>query len=141
MAIATNTTYRVDTHNVVHETIEGEVIVIHLLQGNYYSLGGSGPAIWQRLLAGASVEQIAGSIPTRGAGPGEAIEQVTSLIESLLADNLLEPAAEAPPEVPPAEEGEWLPPVLERYTDMNDYFLLDPIHEVDATGWPNRQET
>ena len=28
------------------------------------------------------------------------------------------------------------PPRLERYTDMKDYFLLDPIHEVDTAGWP-----
>ena len=28
------------------------------------------------------------------------------------------------------------PPRLERYTDMKDYFLLDPIHEVDSAGWP-----
>ena len=27
-------------------------------------------------------------------------------------------------------------PRLERYTDMKDYFLLDPIHEVDTAGWP-----
>jgi hypothetical protein len=27
-------------------------------------------------------------------------------------------------------------PVLNRYTDMQDLLLLDPIHEVDETGWP-----
>ena len=27
-------------------------------------------------------------------------------------------------------------PRLERYNDMKDYFLLDPIHEVDTAGWP-----
>ena len=28
-------------------------------------------------------------------------------------------------------------PVLNKYTDMQDLLLLDPIHEVDATGWPS----
>ena len=28
-------------------------------------------------------------------------------------------------------------PVLNKYSDMQDLLLLDPIHEVDDTGWPN----
>ena len=28
-------------------------------------------------------------------------------------------------------------PVLEKYTDMAELLLLDPIHDVDATGWPH----
>jgi hypothetical protein len=27
-------------------------------------------------------------------------------------------------------------PVLDKYTDMQELLLLDPIHEVDASGWP-----
>jgi len=34
------------------------------------------------------------------------------------------------------ERSAFAPPVLERYTDMQDYFLLDPIHEVSPEGWP-----
>ena len=26
-----------------------------------------------------------------------------------------------------------------RLTDMQELLVLDPIHEVDATGWPNRR--
>jgi hypothetical protein len=29
------------------------------------------------------------------------------------------------------------PPILEKYVDMQDLLLLDPIHEVDERGWPN----
>jgi hypothetical protein len=28
-------------------------------------------------------------------------------------------------------------PVLHKHTDMQDLLLLDPIHEVDETGWPS----
>jgi len=28
-------------------------------------------------------------------------------------------------------------PVLHSYTDMQDVLLLDPIHDVDETGWPS----
>jgi hypothetical protein len=29
--------------------------------------------------------------------------------------------------------------VLERYTDMQELLLLDPIHDVDESGWPHRK--
>ncbi len=28
-------------------------------------------------------------------------------------------------------------PILHKFTDMQELLLLDPIHEVDETGWPN----
>lgn len=27
-------------------------------------------------------------------------------------------------------------PIFHKYTDMEDLLLLDPIHDVDETGWP-----
>ena len=133
--------YRVDAGNIVHETIEGEVIVIHLLNGSYYSLGGGGPEIWQHLLTGATAGQIAAALPAGGAGESEVSAAVEDFMRSLAADGIIVAVPEgngAGPRERPA--GAWVPPVFERYTDMKDYFLLDPIHEVDAAGWPNRQE-
>jgi hypothetical protein len=34
-------------------------------------------------------------------------------------------------------EGKFEAPVLQKYTDMQDLLLLDPIHDTDETGWPN----
>lgn len=31
------------------------------------------------------------------------------------------------------------PPVLNKFTDMQELLLLDPIHDVDETGWPKRK--
>jgi len=137
------TRYRVDARNVVHETIEGEVIVIHLLNGSYYSLGGGAPEIWEHLLSGASSEQLAAAIPARGAADGEVAKAVDEFLAALLEDGLIVADGDgAPVNGAPAAgraEGAWVPPAFERYTDMKDFFLLDPIHEVDAAGWPNRQ--
>ena len=30
--------------------------------------------------------------------------------------------------------------VVDRYNDMRELLLLDPIHDVEETGWPNRRE-
>ena len=43
---------------IVHETVDGEVIAIDLADGSYYSLAGSGPAIWELLGRGVSEAEI-----------------------------------------------------------------------------------
>ena len=42
---------------VVHETIDGETVVINLATGNYYSIEGSGADLWSRLLAGETADE------------------------------------------------------------------------------------
>ncbi len=32
-------------------------------------------------------------------------------------------------------------PVLDVYSDMQDLLLLDPIHDVDETGWPTPKDS
>jgi hypothetical protein len=31
--------------------------------------------------------------------------------------------------------------MLQKFTDMQDLLLLDPIHEVDESGWPRVPQT
>ena len=131
---------RIDTENVVHETVDGELIAIDLSGGSYYSLSGSGPAIWSLLLGGATETEVCEALALAYEGEPEAIRgAVASLFEQLLESGLAVPgdgAGEARALDAPAEKAAFEPPKLERYTDMKDYFLLDPIHEVDAAGWP-----
>ncbi len=49
--------FRVDPDKVVHETIEGEAILIHLDNGYYYSLDGAGAEIWGLLAESRSVDE------------------------------------------------------------------------------------
>ena len=51
--------YRLNDKDVVSEVLDGEVIVIHLQSGTYYSTLASGADIWNALLSGRSVEEIA----------------------------------------------------------------------------------
>jgi hypothetical protein len=132
-----DTLYRVNSGDVVHEMIEGEVIAIDLARGSYYNLAGSGPRIWSQLVEGASPASIAAGFEDGG----EDVEQeVATLVERLAAEALIveqpDRTCNAPAPVP--EPVPFEPPRFEKYTDMQDYFLLDPIHEVDASGWPNR---
>jgi hypothetical protein len=132
---------RIHPENVVHEEVDGEVIAIDLSGGAYYSIAGSGTAIWAQLAAGASEEEIRAAVATRfDADPETVAGEVAGLLERLRECGLVvavEQEGETPTLPPAAGEKEpFEPPRFERYTDMKDYFLLDPIHEVDAAGWP-----
>jgi hypothetical protein len=139
--VADETRLRVNSENAVYEEVDGELIVIDLGSGSYYSLSGSGPAIWQMLVGGASAAEIGTALEARFDAALEEIEAaVGGLIARLRENELIVAADEAAPPAMSAEGNgarePFQPPVFERYTDMKDYFLLDPIHEVDPAGWP-----
>ena len=126
---------------IVHETVDGEVIAIDLANGSYYSLAGSGPAVWELLGDGVSEVEINTALADRfDAGAEEIGPAVSALLGELQEHGLVAvsegEAATRPASVNPGEKAAFEPPRLERYTDMKDYFLLDPIHEVDTAGWP-----
>ena len=144
--------FELDRRRVVHETIDGEVILIHMETGFYYSLEGPGSEIWDSLVAGCDPDETARRLRTRYVAPPGAIEgAVSALAEELCEERLLDRAHEPPTNgatagapVPgggdtttPREEFE--APVLHRYTDMADFMLVDPIHDVEESGWPNRK--
>jgi hypothetical protein len=135
---------RVKAPEVIHETIDGEVIIINLGNGNYYSVKGSGASVWRILHEnpGITVDQLTAAVASRH----ETSEDITAAIKQLVADLQQEDLVATdgdPITVTPASNGaavgEWQPPVLEKYTDMQDLVLLDPVHEVEPAGWPRAQ--
>ncbi len=133
---------------IVHETIEGETIVLNLKNGHYYSFDGIGPLVWEMIVAGVEVDRIAEGL--KKAIPDVSFdlpEVVDEFIEELKSNEIItertigdEPVTEtasaesAIPSVIAADQ--LMPPRFHRYTDMRDVLLLDPIHDVDSKGWP-----
>ena len=76
----------------------------------------------------------------------EALDRIVKpFIEHLRAEDLIvaQPTADADASHWPsnviASAGQLLPvepPVLHKYTDLQDLLLLDPIHDTDEAGWP-----
>ena len=135
---------RVNAPQVIHESIDGEVIIINLTSGNYYSVKGSGADVWALIeqSPGATRADLAGALELRFEGSQSEID---GLLESFLSDLRAEgrvtdadPSGDPPVFEAPADgmRQPFSAPLLEKYTDMQDLVLLDPVHEVDATGWP-----
>jgi hypothetical protein len=130
----------------MHERIEDEVIVIDLATGSYYSLRNVGATIWTELERGAAEDEIVAALERRYEASSEEIgAAVGRLVKELAVEGLVEPTqANGNGAADPAssEEGNvsreaFSAPVLEKHTDMQDLILLDPVHEVDARGWPH----
>ena len=52
------TRFAVTRPNVMHETIDGEVIVIDVRTGMYYNLSGTGAAVWHSIEQELSIDEI-----------------------------------------------------------------------------------
>ena len=127
---------RINSPAVNHQSIDGEVVAINLATGAYYSLRNLAAAIWERIDAGRLPDAILAEVATLyGEDARPAVEK---FLDQLADEGLLvhgRHAASITPAPLPATFG---PPVFEKFTDMQDLLLLDPIHEVDEIGWPHR---
>jgi hypothetical protein len=138
--------YVASERRVVHETLDGETVLVQLATGAYYSLRGSGAAAWERLAAGAAPAQVAADLAVlHGADEAQVLDDVLALVDRLLEEGLLEAASGAEPAgnggPPPVSiaAGDWTAPTLEVFTDMKDFLLLDPLHDVGDPDWPRPQ--
>ncbi len=124
----------------VAQEFEGEVIVLNLTSGTYYSLRDLGAALWRDLAAGHPVESLAALAASSLGG----IQPVVDFAAHMEAQGLLRPASgpaalvEEPLLVAALASGA-SDLIFEIYEDMQSLFLLDPVHEVDETrGWPTQ---
>ena len=73
---------------------------------------------------------------------------ILAFVAELINESLLVKATE---ELPPDDTSEieellkksaknFTPPKVNKYSDMQDLLLLDPIHDVDEKGWPESKD-
>jgi hypothetical protein len=135
--------YRANAPHVIAETIGGETIIVHLSTGCYYNLGGTAVDIWEAIAAGNPPDAITRQLVARyDAGEAEIEAAVSRILEELQREELIVVSDEdgAPAVEDPTAEATRAPfeePSLSKFTDMQDIILLDPVHEVDARGWPH----
>lgn len=136
--------FRVNHPQVINETIDGEAIMINLVTGSYYSLDSVGGEVWGLVEQSLSVDDIVTELGRRYEASDDAIRSaVENLLDQLHREQLVEhdhappSSPSAPTEPPPAARVPFRAPRLEKFTDMQDLILLDPVHEVDSRGWPH----
>ena len=135
----------VNSPTVIHDTIDGASVVINLGSGRYYSLQETATTIWQHVNAGASVNEVVNQLTRMyDSGDLDLRPVVGGFMEQLLQEGLIRPAGvdgmaavAADADAEPVEPRQpFALPKLDIYDDLEDLLLLDPIHEVDESGWP-----
>ncbi len=140
-----NKSFKIAAPKVIHETIDGEVVIANLDNGNYYSLEKVGAYIWSAIEKNATLGGIVKSVKCsyKGSSPDNDMEKaVIRLVRELEKEGIITvhsdniPSGDSGSAAEPSDRTSFEEPVLNKYTDMQDLLLVDPIHEVDETGWP-----
>jgi hypothetical protein len=142
--------YRVNKPNVIEEVLEGEAVIVNLATGSYYSTEHSGAVIWSLLAQGTTVPEIIAYLEAHYTElPDDVDKIVNQWLNVLEAESLVVAAPDdsgtGAARAGVAAGGEqtktpFTEPKIEKYTDMEDLLLLDPIHDANETGWPRTSE-
>lgn len=128
--------YTIAGRDIVSESFDGDIVVLDLNSGKYFSFTDSGCAVWEALAAGAPLDML---LP---AGAGYSIADLQGFLDKLLDHRLLAVRRDATDtslsekfagKVRAATEK----PDLFVFDDLADLFKADPIHDVEEpAGWP-----
>jgi hypothetical protein len=122
--------YAANREEVAAKVIDGELIIIRLADGTYYSMDSVGAQLWELLDDQHDLPTIARTIASWYGTPVHQVERdVGKLVEDLLSEGLIVPAAARPRAdgaPPPAELLPYEAPQLNIYRDMGNLLALDP---------------
>lgn len=116
-------TYAINTSKALSETLDGETIIINLESGNYYSMNPIGTLLWNTIMANSPINT--------------SPQPIADFLAFLCAEDLIT-------EVPESGSGSVFTthetPKIDKYDDMQEMLLADPVHDVDEAGWPKLKE-
>jgi hypothetical protein len=134
--------YSIRSKQVINETLDNETIIINLETGVYYSLNPTATLVWKGLIAGISIHSIAAELQTRHPETPDVAAAVQKFITFIAMEQLIEATVAGTSDVEKfkgevaAAVGAFVSPTIEKYEDMQEMLLADPIHEVEKDGWP-----
>ena len=137
-------TYTIDQSRAISETLDGETIIIDLESGIYYSLNETGSLVWEYLKSGHSLDQIIQYfVNNYGANVASVEKAILDLLDSLEKNNLVkqsETSSVLAIEYKNVGKKDFMIPAIQKYEDMQEMLLADPIHDVNNAGWPELKE-
>jgi hypothetical protein len=132
----------VNSPRVIHENIDGELILVHMEKGAYYTTDEVGAALWELIESRCTVSEMQEALASQFDGSREEIDQaIAAFLARLTEEDLVsreDPASDRTPNRHPLpiSKRPFQAPSLLSYQDMQDMLALDPIHDVEAAGWP-----
>lgn len=129
---------------VISEPMDEDLVVINLDNGCYYSFNKTAAQLWNQLEQGFSINQAASQMALLcKSEEAQVLADFLSFVDRMLAEQLIRACEGNSKDWPPLKNGQggpFLKPSFEKYSDMQEMLLLDPIHEVSEAGWPNQKK-
>ena len=116
---------RINAPDIIQETFDDESVIVNLRQGLYYSLNKTALPLWEEIVKGTCLDQL------HAGGHEFSADKVVGFLKELRAENLIIVEGEDIPEAGSPTD------FLQKFEDLQDLLLLDPIHDVDERGWPH----
>jgi len=127
---------------LISQQFDSEVVLANYQNGVYYNLDGSAAQIWLGLKANRTVEEIAGALAAATDGDVPSItQQVQAFIDSMLAKGLVAEGTPDPRDETwtPVLSGAFVAPEFQRFDNLRELLLMDPVHDAGEEGWPLRE--
>lgn len=125
-----DTRYKPNDAECAAKVIDGEAVIINLLNGTYYSLDKAGGTIWELVAEGHSVDEVVTGVAARYAVDEQrARADVERLVNELVSERIIVVASGAVPPhaaAQPSSKVAYDEPSLTTYRDMADLLALDP---------------
>lgn len=137
--VANHGSYKLNEPQVTGERLDGEYILLHFETGCYFSVVGTSADVCQRLFAGIPTSSIVDElVKNYDLDPDTTRKEVETFVAQLEAEGLITAIAEEPAGKPSIDglANSFTPLGIEKFDDMAEQLLLDPIHEIDERGWP-----
>ncbi|MFM7023010.1 MAG: PqqD family protein [Flavobacteriales bacterium] len=136
-----NLRFSIFDRNIVSDVFGEEVVLVNLETGVYYSLRASATQVWIRIQNNYSLDEIIADLHLIYAASQEELTQQTyTFIQQLLDRQLIKQSTSEEKNIvemdAPQQKLNFSTPVLEVFSDMQEILLLDPVHDVDKSGWP-----
>lgn len=136
-----NMRYAKFDNNILSDVFGEEVVLVNLDSGMYYSLRGSATQIWIRLFNQYSlIEILADLIQIYQVTENQLITDINLFVTQLLELKIIKTATDAERKkidfISKDVLIDYSTPVVEIFSDMQEILLLDPVHDVDKSGWP-----
>ena len=138
--------------DVVHDEIDGEVILLNIEKGVYYQLKNEAVQVWSEIARqkSSSTFSLAAALAKNGEySLDDILKSISPFVDQLHAEEIILEAKRTKAQdksMPLSQDSgkepqnKYATPVLLKYTDMQSILLLDPIHDTDEEGWPNKKK-
>ena len=134
--------YAIRNKQVINETLDNETIIINLETGVYYSLNPVATLIWKGLAFGIPINTISAQLANCHPEATDVEANVQKFTTFLEFEQLIAASEAGSMDMDKfsneveSDTNPYLPPAIEKYEDMQEMLLADPIHEVEEDGWP-----